>query len=320
VRDRRDAGERGRYPGEPGGVRVRGHKDAGRLRGGAVPAGPGGGGDRPGGPCHAGSDQGSGELRQAYLERWPASETTFGQDKPPAPAPGTARPGRCCARAAHARRSTCSGPGCAAPSWYWPAPQRPWQRRRPRASCGAARTAGRSPAMSSRSPQVGTGRSGPWPRPGPPRPRPCRSWPRWLTRAPGPCCTRSTSPAGNGTRCERKKHQPRFAHTARTKETVTGVPQITRFAPDSAWPLTRPYTRREGETPPHSRGRGRGTARPPAASRGLSSRVSPRPGRIRQQARYGIQIPQHPERTSKPKVPGVAGGGCGGLKRSDFVI
>jgi hypothetical protein len=29
----------------------------------------------------AGSDQGSGELRQAYLERWPASETTFGQDK-----------------------------------------------------------------------------------------------------------------------------------------------------------------------------------------------------------------------------------------------
>jgi hypothetical protein len=30
-----------------------------------------------------------------------------------------------------------------------------------------------------------------------------------------------------------QKHQPRFAHTARTKKTVTGIPEITRFALDS---------------------------------------------------------------------------------------
>jgi hypothetical protein len=30
-----------------------------------------------------------------------------------------------------------------------------------------------------------------------------------------------------------QKHQPRFAHTARTKKTVTGIPEITRFAPDT---------------------------------------------------------------------------------------
>jgi hypothetical protein len=30
-----------------------------------------------------------------------------------------------------------------------------------------------------------------------------------------------------------QKHQPRFAHTARTKKTVTGVPEITLFAPDT---------------------------------------------------------------------------------------
>src|SRR6266568_6023452 len=42
VRDRRDAGRGGRYPGEPGGVRVRGHQHAERQRPSAVPAGPGG--------------------------------------------------------------------------------------------------------------------------------------------------------------------------------------------------------------------------------------------------------------------------------------
>ena len=30
-----------------------------------------------------------------------------------------------------------------------------------------------------------------------------------------------------------QKHQPRFAHTARTKKTVTGIPEITLFAPDT---------------------------------------------------------------------------------------
>ena len=31
-----------------------------------------------------------------------------------------------------------------------------------------------------------------------------------------------------------QKHQPKFAHTARTKKTVTGIPEITLFAPDTA--------------------------------------------------------------------------------------
>jgi hypothetical protein len=31
-----------------------------------------------------------------------------------------------------------------------------------------------------------------------------------------------------------QKHEPRFDHTARTKKTMTGIPEFTLFAPDTA--------------------------------------------------------------------------------------
>ena len=48
---------------------------------------------------------------------------------------------------------------------------------------------------------------------------------------PAPACAPST-PAGRQRHSERKqKARPKFAHTAATKQTSTGKPQVTVFAP-----------------------------------------------------------------------------------------
>ena len=51
----------------------------------------------------------AGEIQEAYLTRWSASETTFGENRPRSPAPGTAPPAPCSGPAA--RSSCCRRPG-----------------------------------------------------------------------------------------------------------------------------------------------------------------------------------------------------------------
>jgi hypothetical protein len=65
-----------------------------------------------------------------------------------------------------------------------------------------------------------------------------------------------------------QKARPKFAHASGTKQTVTGKPQVTVFAPSRALTAARQENPREGGTAPPSGAADRGTARNPAATRG----------------------------------------------------
>src|SRR6266568_5280793 len=58
-----------------------------------------------------------------------------------------------------------------------------------------------------------------------------------------------------------QKAGPKFPHASRTKQTITGKPQITVFAPSRALTAARHKNRKEGGTAPPSGAAGRGTAR-----------------------------------------------------------
>jgi hypothetical protein len=65
-----------------------------------------------------------------------------------------------------------------------------------------------------------------------------------------------------------QKARPKFAHASGTKQTVTGKPQVTVFAPSRALTAARQENPREGGTTPPPGAADRGTARNPAATRG----------------------------------------------------
>jgi hypothetical protein len=106
-----------------------------------------------------------------------------------------------------------------------------------------------------------------------------------------------------------QKHRPRFPHTAATKTTVTGIPEVTVFAPRQA------LAPRPGRTPGRKGGPPRAAGprpveprAPPAASRG--TQACPQPA-----SRTAETDPElkrdtkstHPIQARTPKVPGVGG-------------
>ena len=174
----------------------------------------------------------AGQVRQAYLARWPASETTFGQDQ---------------ATIRGAGDRTC-GPVLRSGSprlvvqefWAWMCGTQ-----LVRASAAAALTseAAVARALRRRAPAPVTADEVPF----------TAGWHsaiRSMTQSRVTATTSLPELAAladatardmlhtlNTTGRQRhsvraQKHQPRFAHTARTKKTVTGVPEITLFAPD----------------------------------------------------------------------------------------
>ena len=60
-----------------------------------------------------------------------------------------------------------------------------------------------------------------------------------------------------------QKARPKFPHASATKQTVTGKPQVTVFAPSQALTAARQETRQEGGTAPPAGAADRGTARHP---------------------------------------------------------
>ena len=74
---------------------------------------------------------------------------------------------------------------------------------------------------------------------------------------------------GRERRSERaQKARPKFAHTSATKQTVTGKPQVTVFAPSTSLTTARHRPVRKEEPPRPAGAADRGTARHPAATRG----------------------------------------------------
>ena len=65
-----------------------------------------------------------------------------------------------------------------------------------------------------------------------------------------------------------QKARPKFPHASRTKQTVTGKPQVTVFAPSRALTMDRHENRKEGGTAPPSGAASRGTRAAPAATGG----------------------------------------------------
>ena len=65
-----------------------------------------------------------------------------------------------------------------------------------------------------------------------------------------------------------QKARSKFPHASRTKQTVTGKPQVTVFAPSRALTMDRHENRKEGGTAPPSGAASRGTRAAPAATGG----------------------------------------------------
>ena len=131
----------------------------------------------------------AGVLRDAYPNRWTASETTFGEDKATIAGAGTGPPAPSSAPAPRGSSSRRPGPGSPRPSWSARARPPPCAARRPPPAPCAAKTRSQSPPTRNRSPPPGTTPSAPWrpPRSRPPPPSP-RSPPR-TTRPPARTCT-----------------------------------------------------------------------------------------------------------------------------------
>ena len=81
---------------------------------------------------------------------------------------------------------------------------------------------------------------------------------------------------GRERRSERaQKARPKFAHTSATKQTVTGKPQVTVFAPGSSLTTARHRPVRKEEPPRPAGAADRGTARQPRRD----TRAAPMPAR-----------------------------------------
>jgi hypothetical protein len=65
-----------------------------------------------------------------------------------------------------------------------------------------------------------------------------------------------------------QKARPKFPHTSGIKQTATGKPQVTVFAPSRALTMDWHENRKEGGTAPPSGAAGRGTRAAPAATGG----------------------------------------------------
>ncbi len=176
----------------------------------------------------------AGQIRQAYLARWPASETTFGQDKATIRGAGDRTSGPVL-RLGSSRLAVqefwawmCGTQlvrASAAAALAGDAAHARQLRRRPGSgpvtSDQLSFTAGRHSAIRSM----------------------IQSRVTATTSVPGlaalaDATARDMLHTLNSTGRQRhsvraQKHEPRFAHTARTKKTVTGVPEITLFAPDT---------------------------------------------------------------------------------------
>ena len=207
----------------------------------------------------------AGALRDAYPNRWTASETTFGEDKATITGPGERTSGPPSAPAARRSSSGKPGPGWRQPSWCARARPPPCAARRPPPAPCAARTRNGSPPTRNPSPPPGATPSAPWKPPRSPPRRPSRASPPQRSRPPARTCTPSTSPAATATR-------PGSRSTARSSRTR---PRPSRPSPgNTRSSSTRPATAepaapslrpaRRAPVPP-----ARGTARPPAATRGL---------------------------------------------------
>src|ERR1039457_4264716 len=98
-----------------------------------------------------------------------------------------------------------------------------------RVRCGGARTAARSPPTRCLLPQPGTTRSARWSSPRSPRARP---WPLSPRTPAGPRLHTLVRTGRQRHSPRAQKARPGFPHTTVTKETVTGVPRVTRFQPE----------------------------------------------------------------------------------------
>ena len=170
-------------------------------------------------------------VREAYLTRWSASETTFGEDKTTIAGAG----------------NRTSGPvlrsGCPRlviqEAWAWLTATQltrasaaaalrgeAAQARALRRKDSALVTADEESFTAVRRHMIRSMTS--------PRSRPPRRWkrsPQQPTPPPAPPCTLSTCP-GRQRHSERaQKARPKFPHVTATKTTVTGKPQVTVFAP-----------------------------------------------------------------------------------------
>ena len=202
------------------------------------------------------------QVRDAYLTRWSASETTFGEDK---------------ATIAGAGNRT-SGPVLRSGSprlviqeaWAWltatqlvraseAAALRSEARRRPRAAPQGRRPGHRGRGILHRRPPPRDPLHGI--RPGHRHPRHWTRSPPQPTAPPAPPCTPSTSPDGSGTPSARRKHARNSPMPPRPSRPSPGNPRSPCSHPASANPPPQP-DRQEGGTAPPAGAADRGTARP----------------------------------------------------------
>jgi Insertion element 4 transposase N-terminal len=111
--------------------------------------------------------------------------------------------------------------------------------------------------------------------------------------------------AGRERHSERtQKTRPKFPHTSGTKQTVTGKPQVTVFAPSRTLTAAGQQTRQEGETAPASRDREpRNRAPPPPRHAGQSHTPNLAVPSPEQTQRTDMEHQGHntPERCKRPK-------------------
>ena len=200
-------------------------------------------------------------VREAYLTRWSASETTFGEDKATITGAG----------------NRTSGPVLRSGSprlviqeaWAWLTATQ-----LARASAAAAlrseAAAGPRPAPQGQRPGH-RGRGILHRRPSPRDPLhgilpghgvivTGRARRRGRCRRPRRAAHPATSPAGNATHGAPRKPARNSAHATATKKTVTGKPQVTVFAPSQALTAAGHKNRQEGGTAPPAGAADRGTA------------------------------------------------------------
>jgi Insertion element 4 transposase N-terminal len=103
-----------------------------------------------------------------------------------------------------------------------------------------------------------------------------------------------------------QKARPKFAHASGTKQTVTGKPQVTVFAPSRALTAARQENPGKEEPPRHPGPRTvEPRATPPRHAGGSHARKPSPPSRKRNQDTNGTPAPQHLRESRTPKVPGV---------------
>ena len=101
-----------------------------------------------------------------------------------------------------------------------------------------------------------------------------------------------------------QKARPKFPHATATKTTVTGKPQVTVFAPGFCLAPCQDQDRQEGGNRPRMRDRGPWNRAPPPPRHAGPHHTLTQPGN-RLPCTRGTQTPQHPRKHETPKVRGV---------------